>query len=834
MNKQNTRKRSFIIDVCVVFTLFSIAFALPIYQSLGKGATFFVAHNATPLNILVFVVGISLIIPLVFVFTEFALNKINKKARLIFHSALIFILSIGIFLSFLNKVVSFNSIIVLILSASLGLFCTIFIKKIASFPEIVILAGIGVFLLPLHFVGFTPVSDIFFSKNSTSSEIVRTKSKTPVVFVIFDELAEIGLLDKNLNIDAVRFPNFAAFAEHSTRYTKAASTYHKTTQAVPAILTGNFPPSDEKLPFHAAYPNNIFTMLATDYDINAYEDFTSLCPEEACLVGTQNKNFDPSAFLSDLLVIGKHIYYPKKYAEKNLPSLNAGWHNFASKEEKTPQPKEQNKDLAKEFNNRKENLRYLDQGELFQQFVANIQPGNKSLDFAHILLPHHPYKFLPDGRTYNKVPIGPLRKSQEEADQAYHRYLLQLGYADRLFGELITKLKDIGKYEDSLIILTSDHGVLFLPDVLFRDFKTNASVFHVPLIIKTPKQNAPLVDDRFVLNIDILPTIADYLNFENVPKFDGNSLYDKARPELKSFEMSFKGKDYTFKEKEIFDFHAVPNRIAKFGERTPLNKMTVKGKHSEFLGKKISGLQFDAVEEPNSFVLKYSSGEYNNIDNKNRFIPALFTGRIESNSAFKLGTSIGLSVNGEVVGITDGELISKKINKFSVVIPTDSLVDGYNKIDVLLIVEEKNGNKKLIKLQDDSDEAITYSLIKDQKKSEFLVTQTGQKIPIKSRRGGRFRVIRNAGALEFSGWALNSHSGENAEQIFIYHNDEFLASSYADAASSGIAKHYGDDKYKNSGINLILKDDQNIDLDKIRIFGTFPDGVAKELIRLSK
>ena len=38
------------------------------------------------------------------------------------------------------------------------------------------------------------------------------------------------------------------------------------------------------------------------------------------------------------------------------------------------------------------------------------------------------------------------------------RYLLQLGFVDRLLGRLVARLKSQGMYDDTLIVVTADHG----------------------------------------------------------------------------------------------------------------------------------------------------------------------------------------------------------------------------------------------------------------------------------------------------------------------------------------------------------------------------------------
>src|SRR5262249_7915675 len=64
------------------------------------------------------------------------------------------------------------------------------------------------------------------------------QSSTPVVLVVFDEFPLISLLDENRQIDAVRFPNFAALAKRSHWFRNATTAHPWTTHAVPAIVTG--------------------------------------------------------------------------------------------------------------------------------------------------------------------------------------------------------------------------------------------------------------------------------------------------------------------------------------------------------------------------------------------------------------------------------------------------------------------------------------------------------------------------------------------------------------------------------------------------------------------
>jgi len=84
--------------------------------------------------------------------------------------------------------------------------------------------------------------------------------------------------------------------------------------------------------------------------------------------------------------------------------------------------------------------------------------------------------------------------------------------SDKLFGQLIEKLKSSSEYENSLIVYSSDHT---------RGWRTNKSV---PLVIKFPNSEFP--GNRFGVNqlLDVAPTIVDYLGMSVPTWMEGMSL----------------------------------------------------------------------------------------------------------------------------------------------------------------------------------------------------------------------------------------------------------------------------------------------------------------------
>jgi hypothetical protein len=110
--------------------------------------------------------------------------------------------------------------------------------------------------------------------------------------------------------------------------------------------------------------------------------------------------------------------------------------------------------------------------------------------FSHWPLPHPPFVLESDGGYH-----GPFASHRQEGDAAdYRRHLL---YLDRVVGDALDALEDVGRLDESLLVVTGDHGWHHHdPDLL-----------HVPLLVKWPRQRAPeVVRGRFSI-LDLGPLV---------------------------------------------------------------------------------------------------------------------------------------------------------------------------------------------------------------------------------------------------------------------------------------------------------------------------------------
>jgi len=97
-------------------------------------------------------------------------------------------------------------------------------------------------------------------------------------------------------------------------------------------------------------------------------------------------------------------------------------------------------------------------------------------------------------------------------------------YSDHIFNEVINLFQESGYYDDSLIILTSDHGEEFYEHGENLHWRLFIETLHVPLIMKFPGKSAggKKIPEP-VRSMDIMPTILDYIKIPVPQAIQGTS-----------------------------------------------------------------------------------------------------------------------------------------------------------------------------------------------------------------------------------------------------------------------------------------------------------------------
>jgi len=135
--------------------------------------------------------------------------------------------------------------------------------------------------------------------------------------------------------------------------------------------------------------------------------------------------------------------------------------------------------------------------------------SSNTLAFFHWPLPHGPFVFNADG-SYHGSYSGNAVLGFNGSSEDYHRQLL---YLDRIVGRIIEQLKAAGKFDDALLIFTSDHGWRWDPDVPVKDWTADPILRKVPLLVKLPGQQQARVVNKTIYNhLQLRPIIEQVLS----------------------------------------------------------------------------------------------------------------------------------------------------------------------------------------------------------------------------------------------------------------------------------------------------------------------------------
>ena len=105
-----------------------------------------------------------------------------------------------------------------------------------------------------------------------------------------------------------------------------------------------------------------------------------------------------------------------------------------------------------------------------------------------------------------------------------------LHYVDAQIGDFIHYLKENGLYENSLIVVASDHGEAFYAHgIPAHSTRLYDDQIRVCTLIKQPGQTTSAVRDDAISLIDINPTILEVLGMKNFPCFQGQPILNNPR-----------------------------------------------------------------------------------------------------------------------------------------------------------------------------------------------------------------------------------------------------------------------------------------------------------------
>lgn len=499
-----------------LFALVGLAVAQPVFEKLGGNPELFLLWRTTRLELVLLTAILLFAVPFLFWAVEFLVGCAVPRARRFVHATLLGLAAGSIAVQALKATTGFGPAVLIVGGVAGGVIIAGARLRWQATATWLRVLAIAPLVFGSLFLGTTGASEIVFNADAPTLD-VKVRNPARVVWVSMDEFAVASMLDGSGRIDRELFPNIAALADGATWYRNTTTVSGQTTTAVPAALTGLLPGNTADVPSTAEHPRNLFTLLGGTYDLHVREAATRLCPPRLCPPPPPRAGVHPG--LRGMLVATSKIWRRNAAVSRTPEQI---------------EPLDQLDDRA---------LRTMD------RFTAGVRPTDRpTVDFMHVFLPHFPWHYLPTGQDYNGfqshgyglVPsdrsgIASLMWSTRwTALAGKQRNLMNAQAADGAIGRLIARLRAIGAYEDTVIVITADHGVSFEARRTFRGVTpgTWSDIAWIPLIIKAPGQQAGSVDDRAAESIDILPTVADHLGLDIPYRVDGRSLLEPPRSDL--------------------------------------------------------------------------------------------------------------------------------------------------------------------------------------------------------------------------------------------------------------------------------------------------------------
>ena len=136
---------------------------------------------------------------------------------------------------------------------------------------------------------------------------------------------------------------------------------------------------------------------------------------------------------------------------------------------------------------------------------------------------HHPFK-VPE-KYVNKFRKGPAPIVEV------------VGYTDFALRNLFKEISSEPWFRNTLFVITADHT----NESIHKEFQNNFGSYSIPVIFYKPGSNLKGIRNRIAQQIDIMPSILSYLNYDEEYIAFGNNLFDES---ARSFAFNSNGSTY--------------------------------------------------------------------------------------------------------------------------------------------------------------------------------------------------------------------------------------------------------------------------------------------------
>ncbi|MCD6190425.1 MAG: sulfatase-like hydrolase/transferase, partial [Sulfurimonas sp.] len=200
----------------------------------------------------------------------------------------------------------------------------------------------------------------------------------------------------------------------------------------------------------------------------------------------------------------------------------------------------------------------------FTKWIDSVDRDKPIFSFVFLDAPHgssYPEstgKYKPDDNT----GISYLTVNEDDRQILFNRYKNAVNFDDTLVKKMIDKLKEKGLYDNSMIIITADHGQEFYEYGGYgHNSSFNSEQIKVPFIMHLP-ENKHKVINRLTSHLDVVPTLMSYIGVENDTNdySNGYSLFDKNYNRKQAYIGNWNN-SAVLTEKYTYVFSNLPNKI---------------------------------------------------------------------------------------------------------------------------------------------------------------------------------------------------------------------------------------------------------------------------------
>ncbi|MHA1395732.1 MAG: sulfatase [Promethearchaeota archaeon] len=317
----------------------------------------------------------------------------------------------------------------------------------------------------------------------------KTKDNSNIILIVIDALRADHL--SCYGYKRQTSPHIDAFSKNGVIFKNCRAQASWTKPSVTSILTSLFPSMHHVNLFISKVPDELNT-LQEILQKSGYITYAYVANAHLKSEFNFNQGFD---FYDDYLIRDK-VYY---IALRNLPILK--------------------KLTGRRFDcTDKDNIKLANKRIL--PWLEKYKDENFFI-YIHYMDPHSPYS-----------PISPYKhlfsySKNDKISKDIALYDEEIRFTDDYLGKLFEKLKQLGIYDKTMIIITADHGEAFGEH---NDYEHGHTIYEeqlkVPLIIRFPRliPKNKLIENP-VKSIDIMPSILDMLNISSDVEFEGSSFF---------------------------------------------------------------------------------------------------------------------------------------------------------------------------------------------------------------------------------------------------------------------------------------------------------------------